>query len=79
MSKIISPKDIYKQILGEKKVEIIEFLCKNADKNSLVITTIDEICTALDVSKPTVIDTFNILKDKNILKRIKNGVYRLEI
>lgn len=68
--------EVYKQILGEKKVSVIEFLCAKCDKNGFVTLTVSEICVQLALSKPTVINTLKILKDKNIISRIKNGVYK---
>ncbi|MGP1484957.1 MAG: replication/maintenance protein RepL [Campylobacter sp.] len=72
-------REIFGSILGEKKVEIIEFLCKNADKDGFIWVKISTICENINVSKPTVIDTFAILESKKIFKRIKNGLYKFEL
>ena len=69
---------IYKSIIGDKKVEIIEFLASNSDEEGFIEIKISEICQMLNVSKPTVIDTFKLLESKKIFERIKNGVYRLK-
>lgn len=76
---MINSAQIYKKILGNKKVEIIEFLASSSDKNGFINLTIDEICKFTNSSKPTVIDTIAILKQKGIIKRIKNGVYKLTL
>lgn len=69
---------IYKVLLGEKKVEIINLLCELRDENGFIILKISEICEKLNVSKPTVISTFKLLEEKKIFKRVKNGVYRFK-
>ena len=69
---------IYKVLLGEKKVEIINLLCKLSDENGFIMLKISEICEKLNVSKPTVISTFKLLEEKKIFERVKNGVYRFK-
>ena len=69
---------IYKALLGEKKVEVINFLCELSDENGFIVIKILEICEKLNVSKPTVISTFKLLEEKKIFERIKNGVYRFK-
>ena len=68
---------VFGAILGEKKVAVIEYLVQNADENGFINLKIDEICVALNISKPTTINTFKILAKAKALTRIKNGVYRL--
>ena len=69
---------IYKVLLGEKKVEIINLLCKLSDENGFIMLKISEICEKLNVSKPTVISTFKLLEERKIFERVKNGVYRFK-
>ena len=69
---------IYKALLGEKKVEIINLLCELSDENGFIVLKISDICERLNVSKPTVISTFKLLEEKKILERVKNGVYRFK-
>lgn len=71
-------KEIYKALLGEKKVEIINLLCELSDENGFIMLKISEICEKLNVSKPTVISTFKLLEDRKIFERVKNGVYRFK-
>ncbi len=70
--------EIYKAIIGDKKVEIINLLVKSCDKNGFIVVKISEICEKLDVSKPTAINTFKLLEEKKIFERVKNGVYRFK-
>ncbi|MGG7048981.1 MULTISPECIES: winged helix-turn-helix domain-containing protein [unclassified Campylobacter] len=70
---------IFAAILGEKKLEILEFLLQNSDENGFVSTTVNEICTKLNVSKPTTINTLKILENKKIFKRVKNGIYHFRM
>ena len=69
---------IYKVLLGEKKVEIINLLFELSDENCFIVLKISEICEKLNVSKPTVISTFKLLEEKKIFERVKNGVYRFK-
>ena len=69
---------IYKALLGEKKVEIINLLYELSDENGFIVLKISEICEKLNVSKPTVISTFKLLEEKKIFERVKNGVYRFK-
>lgn len=69
---------IYSAILGEKKVKIIKILCENSDKNGFINLKISEICNLANSSKPTAIDTINLLESKKIFERVKNGVYRFK-
>ena len=69
---------IYKALLGEKKVEIINLLCELSDENGFIMLKILDICEKLNVSKPTVISTFKLLEEKKIFERVKNGVYRFK-
>lgn len=68
---------IFGALLGDKKVAVIEFIAKNANKNGFLNFTIDEISKELKISKPTAIATFKMLQNAGVLKRIKNGVYEL--
>lgn len=77
--KTINSLEIYKKILGDKKVSVIEFLAKNHDKNGFITLSINEICTMTNTSKPTVIQTLKLLDEKFVLKKIKNGVYKLNL
>ncbi|PHJ03730.1 ArsR family transcriptional regulator [Campylobacter fetus subsp. venerealis] len=70
---------LFKKILGEKKTLIMELLVENMDEKYLVKYTIKEICDELEVSKPTVIQTFKLLEEKGVLTKIKNGLYRLNL
>ena len=71
-------KEIYKALLGEKKIEIINLLCELSDENGFIMLKISEICEKLNVSKPTVIRRFKLLEEKKIFERVKNGVYRFK-
>ena len=71
-------KEIYKALLGEKKVEIINLLCELSDENGFIMLKISDICEKLNVSKPTVRSTFKLLEEKKIFERVKNGVYRFK-
>ncbi len=71
-------REIFGQILGEKKMEIILFLAQNTDENGFITVKISEICERTDASKPTVTQTIKLLENRKIFERVKNGIYRFK-
>ncbi|WP_297940911.1 helix-turn-helix domain-containing protein [uncultured Campylobacter sp.] len=71
-------REIFGQILGEKKMEIILFLAQNADENGFITVKILDICERTDASKPTVTQTIKLLENRKIFERVKNGIYRFK-
>ncbi|WP_423902400.1 MarR family transcriptional regulator [Campylobacter showae] len=71
-------REVFAQILGEKKLEIILFLAQNADENGFITVKISEICERTDASKPTVTQTIRLLENRKIFERVKNGIYRFK-
>ena len=71
-------REIFAQILGEKKMEIILFLAQNTDENGFITVKISEICERTDASKPTVTQTIKLLENRKIFERVKNGIYRFK-
>ena len=45
-------REIFGQILGEKKMEIILFLAQNADENGFISVKISDICERTPASPP---------------------------
>jgi len=58
-----------------KKVELVKFIIKNLDENSMFNYSYGDIMEMVDVSKPTVIKLFRELADKGILRKIQNKRY----
>ena len=71
-------REIFGQILGEKKMEIILFLAQNSDENGFITVKISDICEQTDASKPTVTKTIKLLENRKIFERVKNGIYRFK-
>ncbi|WP_299026234.1 replication/maintenance protein RepL [uncultured Campylobacter sp.] len=71
-------REIFGQILGEKKLEIILFLAQNADENGFITVKISDICELTSASKPTVTQTIRLLENRKIFERVKNGIYRFK-
>jgi len=71
-------REVFGQILGEKKMEIILFLAQNADENGFITVKISDICERTDASKPTVTQTIKLLENRKIFERVKNGIYRFK-
>lgn len=72
-------KSIMCAIIGAKKSQIIEFIISNLDDDKRFKYAIKELCDELNISKPTAIETINLLLEKRVLKKIKNGLYQLNI
>lgn len=64
-------------LYGYKKVEILKYLAKNVDENLIFRGTYKDIMEATNASKPTVVSLFKDLKNIHLLKKEKNGLYRL--
>ncbi len=64
-------------LYGQKKVEILKYLCQNIDEELLFRGTYKDIMEATNASKPTVVSLFRDLKNIHLLKKEKNGLYRL--
>ncbi|WP_179187676.1 replication/maintenance protein RepL [Campylobacter lanienae] len=79
MDSVALYKSVISMILGDKKSEIIEFIIDNLDDDKRFKYTIKELCATLNISKPTAIDTINLLTQKRVIKKIKNGLYQLNI
>ena len=71
-------REVFGQILGEKKMEIILFLAQNADENGFITVKISDICERTDASKPTVTQTIKLLENRKIFERVKNGIHRFK-
>jgi len=64
------------EIIGNKKIKVLEYLIDNMDSNNQINTNYREISQNTGISIPTVVDTFKALKQCNLIKKHK-GVYVL--
>ncbi len=69
--------NILSHLYGYKKVQILKYLVENSDENRLFCGTIKDICEANNTSKPTVVSLLNDMKNIYLIKKEKNGLYRL--
>ncbi len=67
------------EMLGRKRLELLKFLCENADENGFIMIKISELEEKLNQSKPTILSTFKFLEEKKLFKRLKNGFYWIKI
>ncbi len=58
-----------------KQVELVKFIFKNLDSESMFNYSYGDIMAEVDVSKPTVIKFFRQLSEKGILTKIQNKKY----
>ncbi|WP_224984723.1 response regulator [Geomonas agri] len=65
--------------LGGRRAEIMEYVLNHLDADNTFHGTYDEVAEALSASKPTVVATFQIMLEKNVLTRIKYGTYRMNM
>lgn len=65
--------------LGGRRAEIMEYVINHLDDENLFHGTYDEVAEALSASKPTVVATFQIMLEKNLLTRLKYGTYRMNM
>lgn len=65
--------------LGGRRAEIMVYIINHLDADNLFHGTYDEVAEALSASKPTVVATFQIMLEKNVLTRLKYGTYRMNM
>lgn len=61
------------------KVKVLKLLLLNADKDNCVFATGAEMAQALNTTPQNVQKELKILQDCNFIKKIKNGVYQLNV
>lgn len=69
-------RSVFAAIVGEKKMVVISELCRLRDERGFAFASIEKLCELANASKPTVINTLNLLKEKGVIERVKNGVYK---
>lgn len=57
----------------------MEYVISRLDDDNMFYGTYDEVAEALSASKPTVVATFQIMLEKNVLTRLKYGTYRMNM
>lgn len=63
--------------VGGKKIEIIRYLFEHVDEQSIFYGSYEDIMSALNVSKPTVVSTFKQLIEVGIVTKLKNKIYKV--
>ncbi|EAH9846332.1 replication/maintenance protein RepL [Campylobacter coli] len=61
------------------KVSVLKFLFLNADKENCIFATSAEIAEALKTTRPAVSKELKILQDCNFIKKVRNGVYQINV
>lgn len=69
--------EILDGFVGGKKVAIVQYIIEHSDKEQIFYGSHDDIADKLQVSRQTVIKTFQQLFDLGFLEKIRNKVYRL--
>lgn len=65
--------------IGGKRVQIIEYVISHLDSDMLFHGTYDEVADAVGASKPTVVNAFQDMLTNNVLTRVRNGVYKMNM
>ncbi|PHM16768.1 MAG: DNA-binding response regulator [Sulfuricurvum sp. PD_MW2] len=63
--------------VGGKKIEIIRYLFEHVDAEGVFYGSYEDIMSALNVSKPTVVSTFKQLIEVGIVTKLKNKIYKV--
>lgn len=61
------------------KVKVLKLLLTNADKDNCIYATGAEMAEALNTTTPNVQKELKKLQDCHFIKKIKNGVYQLNV
>lgn len=64
-------------IIGNKKMKVITHIMQNRNRDNIFIGTYRELEKKLNISFPTIAETFKILQDSDFLVMVQQGVYRL--
>lgn len=63
------------ELIGNKKIVVLNWLLNNKNKENLVIGTQRKIAKSANVSLPVVSETIQLLVKSNFIKPIQDGVY----
>ncbi len=64
-------------VLGNKKIAVMNYLLANKDSKNMIIATQRKIAEEAKVSLPVVTETLKLLQEKKVLKLVQNGVYAI--
>lgn len=66
------------EIVGTKKIKVINYILDNMNtQDNVFVGTHQKIAKELNISRPIVSQTFKVLREKNIIKKINSGAYML--
>jgi len=65
------------ELIGNKKIKVLNYLLENKDSKNLVIATQRAIAEELEISKTTVSETIIALQESNFITQTQRGVYRI--
>ncbi len=65
-------------LIGGKKIEILQYIMRNLDKENIFHGSYQDIMDNVGVSKPTVVGMFKQLIQAGILEKLKNKMYKLK-
>lgn len=64
-------------MLGSKKLKVLTYVMQNLNNENQFIMTYRKLEKTLEVSRPTIVETFKALQEANFLKKIQNGVWQV--
>lgn len=65
------------EFYGGKKIEIIQYLIENCDKDQIFHGSFENIAEQLDISRQTIAKAFQELIEAGLIEKIKNKTYKL--
>jgi predicted transcriptional regulator len=65
------------ELIGNKKIKVVNYLLKEKNSKNLVITTQRNMAEKLEISKTTVSKTIIALQESDFISQVQNGVYRV--
>ncbi len=64
-------------LIGNKKIQIMDFLLKNMDSENKICLSLRQMAQKSNVSLETCRTTINALKSANFIKQINSGAYQI--
>jgi hypothetical protein len=64
-------------IIGNKKIKLVTYVMQNRNRDNIFFGTYRDLEKKLNISSPTIAETFKVLQDNDFLVMVQQGVYRI--
>jgi len=65
------------EAIGNQKIKVMTELLKLKNSDNLIITTQAKLAKKINVSRPVISETIQLLIESNFLQKVSGGVYRI--